>query len=160
MTTPEGGETLFINAHDSVIVVESESVKFIIGIIEDLITSADEAFKSGHYLEASMILFQYVEYYLKLVIDFFVKKNGSSGDTIKNLRQVRFLNLVMFVDLIKPETGIIKTLFGFNEKRNKFTHYIFEYESIESLNEDLKTFYRVGLELIKSLKSIFPIKLT
>ena len=153
MATPEKGETLFINAHGSFVVVDSGSVKLIIDIIEDLIRSADDAFKAGHHLEASMIIFQYVEYYLRLIIDCFAKKNGSLGDTIESLKEVRFRSLVTFVDLIKPGTGISGRLFGLNKKRNRFVHHIFEYKSTESLNSELKRFYVEGLEIIESLKS-------
>ncbi len=159
MATCDKSEPLFIKVQDSVIIIDSDSVKVIVSLIEDLIRSADEAFKAGHYLEASMIMFQYVEYYLRLIIDFFAKKNGSIGDTIENLKEVRFRSLAIFVELIKPRTGISERLFSFNRRRNRFVHHIFEYKSTESLNVELKDFYGEGSEIIKSLKSIFPIKL-
>lgn len=160
MTTNEKQETLFIEVADCFQTIDSTSAKVTFSIMGELIKNAHKAFESGHYLESSIIMFQLVEYFLRLVLDSLAKKNRLSEDVIKKLKSKwSFYNMaVFFSGLIKPNNAIPERLFKFNSRRNDIVHDIFKFKTIESLNNELKAFYGEGLELIEGLTSLIPIK--
>jgi hypothetical protein len=157
MVTSEEGKPVSIEASDSLSMTDSASTKVIISIIVTLAKSAGEAFKSGHYLESSIIMFQAVDYFLRLVINTWARQKGSSKDILARLRaEQHFPNLVIFLGLVKPDNGISERLFKFNKKRNAFVHRLFEFETIESLEKELIVFHEESLALIEALTSLIP----
>jgi hypothetical protein len=159
MTVSEKDKTITINVSDSVITLDSPKLKITISIIEELAQRADEAFKSGHYLESAIINFQLVEFFLRLVIKIFAEKNQSAGSIVEKLKkEQRFFNLVIFLGLAKPDNGISERLFDFNATRNKVVHRIFnDFESIKSLKHELIAFHAESLELIEALRLLIPV---
>jgi hypothetical protein len=159
MGTSKKGEPLFINAHDSVIAVDSESVRVIISIIEALCKRADEAFKGSYYLESATIMFQVVENYLRIAVKI-LAQNNSVKEVIEKLKKETslkhpyyFYTYVNFFQQVKPGNSLPKKLYDFNNTRNRFVHRLcFDFESIDSLENVLKDFYRESLELKESLK--------
>lgn len=159
MASSEKQEALFIEVADSFQIIDSVSAKVTFSIMGELIKSADKAFESGHYLESSIIMFQLVEYFQRLVLDCFAKTNRLSEDVIEKLKgERRFFNMVVFLGLVKPNNAISQRLFKFNAKRNDIVHDIFKFKTMESLNDELRAFYEEGLELIEGLRSLIPIK--
>jgi hypothetical protein len=140
----------------------SDSAKVTISIIGDLSKRADEAFKSGHHLESSIIMFQLVEFFLRLVINIWAKQKRSSEDILEKVESEQsFFKLVIFLGLVKPDNGISQKLFGFNAARNKIVHGLFyKFESVESLKDALVDFHKVSLELIENIGSLIPKKIS
>jgi hypothetical protein len=140
----------------------ARSEKIVVEIVEKLGEIADEAYTHGHYIQSAIISFQLVELFLRHVINIYVKRNASSEDIIKKLEEEqRFLNLVIFLGLVKPNNGISNKLFDFNAKRNKIVHQLFyEFESLSSLENDLKDFCKESLELVGNLRSLIPSKVS
>jgi len=160
MADSEQSKTINVQASDSLGVTESSTEIKIIGIFDELTKYADEAFESGHHLESAIILFQLVEYFLRLIINIFAEKNCSQIILQKIRRERSFFNLVILLGLVKSDNGISEKLFNLNSKRNEFVHKLFEQESIESIKSDLIDFHKKSLELIEGLKSIIPKKLS
>lgn len=140
----------------------SASAEVTISIIGDLSKRADEAFKSGHHLESSIIMFQLVELFLRFVINIWAKQKGSSEDILDKLESEQsFFKLVIFLGLVKPDNGISQKLFGFNATRNKIVHGLFyKFESVESLKDVLVDFHKESLELIEDIGSLIPKKIS
>jgi hypothetical protein len=133
----------------------------IIKIFDELTKYADEAFENGHYLESAIIVFQLVEYFLRLTIHILAKQKNCSEKILEKTRLERsFFKLVIFLGLVKSDNGISERLFNLNNRRNQFMHKLFEQESVESIKTDLIDFYKESLESIEGLKSLIPKKLS
>lgn len=127
----------------------------IIKIFEELTKHADEAFGNGHYLESAIIVFQLVEYFLRLTIQILAKQKNCSENILEKTRLERsFFKMVIFLGLVKSDNVICEKLFNLNNKRNQFVHKLFEQESVESIKIDLIDFYKGSLESIEDLKSL------
>lgn len=129
-------------------------------IVTNLNDSALEAFKKGDYFQSAIINFQRVEILLRLVVHIFVRNNGSSRDIIEKLENEKsFFNLVIFLGLTKPDTGISKRLFNFNKKRNDVMHKLFYVgKPINSIKKELKDFSIEGVELSRILSIMTGVK--
>ena len=55
---------------------------------------------------------------------------------------------------MEPNNGISIRMKNFNERRNSIMHRILDFESVESLNEELKDFCDEGKELIGILSKL------
>jgi hypothetical protein len=127
-----------------------------LGIVEDLQIAKLESIKSGHLLQSAIISFQEIEVLLRIAIDAFRKKINLSQLTIKSIEEEQsFLKLVVYFDLIKPNTSISDKLFDFNTRRNAFMHKIFYgHETILSLKRELKNFCSKSLELNRDISKL------
>ena len=153
-------ESISIEVADCVQAIDSTSAKIIVGIIEELTKNADESFKGGHYLESAIIMFQLVEYFLRLIIELFGQINRLDKDILKKIaNEQRFFNLVIFLGMVKPDNGISEKMFKLNRKRNDIVHHLFEFKSIEALKDELIAFHEESLNLIEDLRSLIPTKL-
>lgn len=124
-----------------------------IGIVKNLNDSALEAFNKGDYFQSAIINFQRVEILLRLVVHILARNNGSSKDIIEKIEKGKSVfNLVIFLGLVKPDNGISKRLFNFNNKRNSLMHKLFYVgRPIHSLKRELKDLSIEGVELSRTL---------
>jgi hypothetical protein len=68
-------------------------------------------------------------------------------------KEDRFNRLVNYFDLVKPDNGISKRLLDFNNRRNRIIHKLFyAHPSFDSLEREIKSFSKEGIELEKNLK--------
>lgn len=118
----------------------------------DLHGSAIKAFNDQHYLESGIIYFQLVEVTLRLVIHLLARKHEASESAIERIEKEQgFYQLILFLDLIKPDNGVSGRLVDFNKHRNSFIHNLFFRKSTDSLGEDLKAFCLEGKDLLDRL---------
>lgn len=116
---------------------------------------SDEAYKHGHYIQSAITGFQLVELFLRVVVNTFAVRNASSKDIMEKLEdEQKFVNLVVFLGLVKPDNGISKKLFDFNAKRNKIVHRLFYGDSLASIESTLKELCKESLELVGGLRSL------
>ena len=122
------------------------------GLSMDLHLSAIEAFNDQHYLESGIIYFQLVEVSLRLAIHHLARKQKASESAIERIeKEQSFYQLILFLDLMKPDNGLSGKLIDFNKHRNSFMHNLLFQKSADSLKEDLKTFCLEGKDLFDCL---------
>ena len=69
-----------------------------------------------------------------------------------------FSRLVLYLDLIKPDNGLSEKLLDLNKQRNTIVHRLFyEFESFDSLRDQLEEFCRKGVRLNKELRDFLGI---
>lgn len=115
----------------------------------------DRTFGGGEYLGSAIIQFQKVDWLLRVNIAvLIVLINPESSESV--IRRVveeedRFIRLVNYFDLLKPDNGLSQRLLEFNRRRNAIIHRLFEFKSFEDLQEELKRFSEEGFSLSNSL---------
>jgi hypothetical protein len=116
----------------------------------------DKTFGGGEYLGSAIIQFQKVDWLLRINIAVsIVLINPESSESV--IRRVveeedRFIRLVNYFDLLKPDNGLSQRLLEFNRRRNAIVHrLLYEFESFEDLQEELKKFCEEGFFLFDSL---------
>jgi len=121
----------------------------------DLHIAAIDAFEDQHYLESGVIYFQLVEVALRVAIHFLARKQKASESAIERIeKEQSFYQLILFLDLIKPDNGLSEKLMDFNKHRNSFMHSLFFRKSPDSLEEDLKAFCLEGKDLFDELRHV------
>ncbi|MBN1380679.1 MAG: hypothetical protein JXA41_03280 [Deltaproteobacteria bacterium] len=121
----------------------------------ELQSRAIESIKAGHYLEASIIIFQLVEIFLRIGIRGFGAKVGVKDSTLTKCaeEEISFSRLTRYLDLILPNNDISEELRELNAERNRIMHKLFfEFTDVNTLNERLKAFCLQGVELQNKLK--------
>ncbi len=122
-----------------------------------------ESLKSGHYLEASIIIFQSVEIFLRIAIEGFGNGAGVRDSTLKKCAEdeISFYKLTLYFDLIFPENEVCDELREFNTQRNRIMHKLFfEFKELSSVDESLKAFILKGVELQNKLRDLLLEKIT
>lgn len=123
----------------------------------ELQARALESIKVGHYLEASIIIFQLVEIFLRIGLRGFGARNGVNDATLTKCaeEETSFYRLTQYLDLILPANDISEELRNLNIERNRIMHKLFfEFTDVHSLDESLKEFCLKGVGLQNRLKSI------
>ncbi len=123
----------------------------------ELQARALEALKAGHHLEASIIIFQLVEIFLRIAIRGFGAGSGVCDSTLTKCaeEEISFYRLTLYLDLILPANEVSEELRGLSRERNRIMHKLFfEFTEISSLNEVLKAFCLKGVNLQNKLRSL------
>ena len=125
-------------------------------VAEDLCRAALEAHKTGNFFEAAIINFQRIEALLRILITgrgramMVVESAVSAIDEEKS-----FHTLVVFFSLLMPKNQLSRKLFVLNKKRNSLIHKLFiDFESIESLKGELKSFSVEAIKLLRNLTEL------
>lgn len=121
----------------------------------ELQARALESLKAGHHLEASIIIFQIVEIFLRISIRGFGAKVGVCDTTLTKCaeEEISFSRLTRHLDLILPTNDVSEELRNLNKERNRIMHKLFfEFTDVNSLDEALKAFCLKGVELQNKLK--------
>ena len=131
-----------------------------LNIIDGLKQASLDAFKDQHYLESSIIIFQTIEFLLRLAIKGYGRPHGVSDENIKKCSddEISFSQLVLYLDLIKPENGLGEKLLDLNKERNAIVHRLFyEFDSFDSLQDQVKEFCLKGVRLNKELREFLGV---
>jgi hypothetical protein len=121
--------------------------------------AALEAFQNEKYLESAVIYFQMLDATLRYTIFILGKNKGLRSGVITRLaeHEDRFVRLVNYFDLLKPDNGLSSRLLDINKRRNKIIHrLLFSFESLDSLRKELKNFCKEGFELALKLADLTP----
>lgn len=126
------------------------------GIVRDLVKAAVAAIEGQQSMfEASIIIFQTVEGLLRIAIKVFGEAHGMSRANLQKCadKETSFWRLVLHLDMIHPGNGLGKRLLALNSQRNKIMHRLFyDFDSMEHLQDEIKTFCREAMELNVSLQ--------
>lgn len=123
----------------------------------ELQARALESLKAGHHLEASIIIFQLVEIFLRIAIRGFGAGAGVRDSTLTKCaeEEISFYRLTLYLDLILPANDVSGELRGLSKERNRIMHKLFfEFTEIISLNEALEAFCLKGVNLQNKLRSL------
>ncbi len=112
-----------------------------------------DAYKSEYFLQCGIIIFQVVEFLLRLrIYDLMEKRNLSDWAKEKVEEEQRFFKLTFYLDLMQPNNDVSRRLRNLNTKRNNMIHDLLGFESGSSLKKELKDFYSEGLKLMNILR--------
>jgi len=132
-----------------------DKLKNLIKILDELATLQNDSYKNGHFLQCAVIVFQVTELFFHLHISFLMEKKKLPDWIQKKIEDERSLfKLVFYAYLLEPKNGIYIRLKNFNERRNSIMHSVLKFESVESLNKELKDFCDEGKELIVILSKL------
>jgi hypothetical protein len=121
----------------------------------DLHGAAIRAFNNQHYLESGVIYHQLVEIVIRLAIHLLAIRAGLSESVIRRMeKEQSFYQLILFLDLIKPNNSLSGRLQNFNKHRNDFMHNLFSFNSIKSLETVFRTFCLEGKDLTHHLLNL------
>jgi hypothetical protein len=112
---------------------------------------------AGHHLEASIIIFQLVEIFLRLAIRGFGAGSQVRDNTLTKCaeEETSFYRLTLYLDLVLPINNVSEELRDLNKERNRIMHKLFfEFIDTASLNEALKEFCLKGVNLQNRLRSL------
>ena len=129
-------------------------------LIRNLIRFAVAAVEKQHYFEASIILFQTVEGLLRIAVKLFGEAQGASKATLEKCadNETSFWRLVLHLDMIHPDNVLSRRLLALNAQRNKIMHRLFDdFNSMEYLQKELKTFCREAMEMNVALQEALGI---
>ena len=116
----------------------------------ELQARALDSIKTGHCLEASIIIFQLLEIFLRIAIRGFGAGSGVCDSTLAKCAEEEnsFYRLTLYLDLILPANEISEELRDLSKERNRIMHKLFfEFNEVSSLNEALKAFCLKGVNL-------------
>ena len=126
-------------------------------VIDGLAVASREAFEHQHFLESAIIIFQAIEFLLRLAIRRFGERRGVSEMSLVRAaeREMSFRRLVLHLDLVYPENKVSRRLLSLNRRRNSIIHRLSdEFESIETLHGRIETLCTKGFELYKGLREL------
>ena len=132
-----------------------DKLENLIKILDELAKLQNDAYKSGHFLQCAVIVFQVTELLFRVHISILIEKKKLLGWIQNKIDDERSLfKLAFYAYLMEPNNGISIRMKNFNERRNSIMHRILDFESVESLNEELKDFCDEGKELIGILSKL------
>lgn len=117
--------------------------------------SIDKTFSDGKYLGSSVIQFQKVDWLLRLCIAALMPPDCSEKIIRRVLEEEdRFIRLINYFDLLKPDNGLSERLLDFNNRRNGIVHKLFyAFESYDALQDEIKKFCEDGFKLYEDLSN-------
>ncbi len=129
-------------------------------IIDDLKQASLDAFGNQHYLESAIIIFQTIEFLLRMAVKGSGRGHGVSEENIKTCSddERSFSRLVLYLDLIKPDNGLSEKLLDLNKQRNSIVHRLFyEFDSFDSLKDQVEEFCLKGARLNEELRDFLGV---
>ena len=119
----------------------------------------DKTFNGGEYLGSAVMQFQEVEWLLRLCIGALMPPDCPESIIKRVLEEEdRFIRLINYFDLLKPDNGFSDRLFDFNKRRNNIIHKLFyAFESYDTLQDELKIFCEDGFKLFEDLSNFLAL---
>lgn len=115
----------------------------------------DKTFSGGEYLGSAVIQFQKVDWLLRLCIGALIPPDCPESIVKRVLeKEDRFIRLINYFDLLKPDNGFSNRLLDFNNRRNDIVHkLLYAFESYDTLQDELKIFCEDGFKLFEDLSN-------
>lgn len=129
-------------------------------MMEELKAASLDAFEHKHYIQSAVIIFQTVEWLLRIMISATARSKDIDKDIQKKIaeKETSFDRLVLYLNLLDPANELLEKLRSFNKTRNNIMHKLFlKFEDTAEYEKTLQDFCMEGVHLNKQLRKMMGV---